>query len=208
MHTYFDEETIVAHYVEQGRLVTGLGGVQFFDPKPGNSLPALFPNFQYVGLASTSSMLTPREEQDLPSFVMNEALTHDLLGDAIFFAFANFSETHFPYSIPSTTRRWSEVSEVLEDYLRCQSLVRSGETARGLSVASAGLLKQMQVDALEQVDKNLGRLFSELERRGRRTLVIVCADHGESFGEEGRLGHGHPGPEVTTVPMWVGRVGV
>ena len=65
---------------------------------------------------------------------------------------------------------------------------------------SAGLYSAAEiqgfVDAYDRdiayVDAQLGVLFAELERRGqlKRTLVVVTSDHGEEFGEHGKLGHG------------------
>ena len=42
------------------------------------------------------------------------------------------------------------------------------------------------------LDRQLGRLFADLEHRGllRETLVVVTADHGEHFGEQRLFGHG------------------
>jgi arylsulfatase A-like enzyme len=45
---------------------------------------------------------------------------------------------------------------------------------------------------IASLDHELGRLFETLERRGvlRETLLVVTADHGEHFGEQGLFGHG------------------
>lgn len=45
---------------------------------------------------------------------------------------------------------------------------------------------------LRSLDSEIGRLLDALEESGRapRTLVVFHADHGESLGEEGYLGHG------------------
>lgn len=53
--------------------------------------------------------------------------------------------------------------------------------------------------ALEAIDRELPRLFTALKARGE-TLAIICADHGEAFGEEGFYGHGNNHPTVLTVP--------
>lgn len=63
----------------------------------------------------------------------------------------------------------------------------------------------MQRRALEWADTRLGDLFSRLNTR--HPLVVVCADHGEEFGEGGRFGHAHPHPTVATVPLWCGVLG-
>jgi arylsulfatase A-like enzyme len=47
-------------------------------------------------------------------------------------------------------------------------------------------------DCIHYLDRQIGHLLDELERRGlaENTVVIVTADHGESFGEHGMFGHG------------------
>ncbi len=67
-------------------------------------------------------------------------------------------------------------------------------------------------DCLASLDRDLGRLFDELQSRHLldQTVVILTADHGEQFGEHGAYGHGLSlhGPEVH-VPLlivWAGRV--
>ncbi len=54
-----------------------------------------------------------------------------------------------------------------------------------------------QAAALAAADADLGRLLAGLRRP---TLLVVCADHGDCFGEDGRHGHGIAHPLVLTVP--------
>ncbi|MBL0202230.1 MAG: sulfatase-like hydrolase/transferase [Chitinophagaceae bacterium] len=65
-------------------------------------------------------------------------------------------------------------------------------------------LKSAQRDALEWVDMKLGIIFNLLSSHNNNTLVIVCSDHGEEFGEGGRFGHSHNHETVLQVPIWVG----
>jgi arylsulfatase A-like enzyme len=53
------------------------------------------------------------------------------------------------------------------------------------------------------MDTQLARLLAELERLGVRdqTLVVVLADHGESFGEHGYFTHGWLSEEQLRVPI-------
>jgi hypothetical protein len=53
------------------------------------------------------------------------------------------------------------------------------------------------------IDREIGRLFAELERRGRlaRTAVVITGDHGEGLGDHGVSNHGRTGFEsVVRVP--------
>lgn len=56
-----------------------------------------------------------------------------------------------------------------------------------------------QVAALAYADGHLGRLLDALPQAGK-WLVVICADHGEAFGEDGYIGHGIAHPAVWTVP--------
>lgn len=57
---------------------------------------------------------------------------------------------------------------------------------------------------LVSLDAALGRLFDRIERDAARfeTHVVLTADHGESFGEGGHVGHGYSlGPQEIRVPL-------
>ncbi|WSW29901.1 hypothetical protein OG698_46025 [Streptomyces sp. NBC_01003] len=53
--------------------------------------------------------------------------------------------------------------------------------------------------ALAYADTHLGRLIDQLTARGP-WLVILCADHGDAYGDDGFHGRGIVHPSVTTVP--------
>ncbi|MEV1025302.1 STM4013/SEN3800 family hydrolase [Streptomyces sp. NPDC050264] len=56
-----------------------------------------------------------------------------------------------------------------------------------------------QKAALGYADEHLGRLINQLTSQGP-WLIILCADHGDAFGEDGFHGRGIAHPVVTTVP--------
>lgn len=58
---------------------------------------------------------------------------------------------------------------------------------------------ESQCAALSYADGQLGRLFAALPEHGP-WLVIMCADHGEAYGEDGHTGHGIAHPAVWSVP--------
>lgn len=61
-------------------------------------------------------------------------------------------------------------------------------------------------EGLDGVDACLGRFVAGLKAAGRweRTVLILTADHGDSFGEEGRWGHAYAvAPELVRVPLIV-----
>jgi hypothetical protein len=58
---------------------------------------------------------------------------------------------------------------------------------------------ESQCAALAYADTELARLFAEMPRLGP-WLLLLCADHGEAFGEDGHHGHGIAHPAVWSVP--------
>ena len=56
-----------------------------------------------------------------------------------------------------------------------------------------------QQAALAYADAHLGRLITTLTA-GQRWLIILCADHGDAFGEDGFHGRGIAHPVVMNVP--------
>ncbi|MFD4394344.1 STM4013/SEN3800 family hydrolase [Kitasatospora sp. NPDC058478] len=58
---------------------------------------------------------------------------------------------------------------------------------------------ESQCAALSYADGELSRLFEQLPQHGP-WLAILCADHGDAFGEDGHSGHGIAHPCVSSVP--------
>lgn len=56
-----------------------------------------------------------------------------------------------------------------------------------------------QFAALSYADEHLGRLLTALPATGS-WLVVICADHGDAFGDDGYHGHVNAHPAVMTVP--------
>jgi arylsulfatase A-like enzyme len=122
-----------------------------------------------------------------------------------FFAFLNYYDAHDPYLTPvepahafglrptsradvATLQNWH-----LGDKGRC--------TPREFMLA-----RDCYDDCVAYLDRELGKLFDELQGRGllANTVVIITSDHGEEFGERGRFGHGQSlHHEVTHVPLLI-----
>jgi hypothetical protein len=66
--------------------------------------------------------------------------------------------------------------------------------------ALKGISLSGQKKALEYVDKHILRL---IELVPTPIFLIICADHGDCFGEDGLYGHGFFHPKVMEVPMAV-----
>jgi arylsulfatase A-like enzyme len=109
-----------------------------------------------------------------------------------FFAFLNCYDAHLPYLAP-------EIGPALPLGRKPLSpadvtLLKSwwNHEKRRLSAAQVELARDGYDGCIAYLDHQLGRLFEELQRRGRLrdTLVIVTSDHGEHFGEQGLYCHG------------------
>jgi len=202
----FRSKNILDYYHERNCYVLGVGGVSFFNiHRSYNSLPSLFPNFIYYG----PKEYVPREERiprppsDFPLNHLDEII-QKLPQNKPFFLFVNSPTTHIPYDSPnlSATREYKDA--VLKAYIEHDNKVLYPVDRLPLTSYEINLLKNAQVLSLEWVDRQLGELFSNLPNRNRPTLIVVCSDHGEEFGEGGRFGHAHIHETVYTVPMWIG----
>jgi membrane-anchored protein YejM (alkaline phosphatase superfamily) len=123
-------------------------------------------------------------------------------GGRPYFYFFNLGETHYPYMLddPALPR----VSGV-HGVVRNMSLKPAArKEIEFFDQATMARLREQQVRCVEHVDRLLPQLF---EKCPPGTHVIVTADHGEMFGEEGYFGHGpvmHP--KVFEVPFVEGKV--
>jgi arylsulfatase A-like enzyme len=108
-----------------------------------------------------------------------------------FFAFLNYFDAHIPYVPPTIAEH--------RFGLRPQSFTDAKVLDGWVSVKKLELAPYFKIlaedaydNCLAYLDKQLGELFDELERRGEldRTLVIVTSDHGEGLGEHDLFDHG------------------
>jgi arylsulfatase A-like enzyme len=121
--------------------------------------------------------------------------------DRPFHAFFNFVDGHEPYppdgggGVGWSARGYAHVP-------RFYLLAVPGLAQR----VPWSLVEQRYLTAIESADRKVGGLLAALERTGElgRTLIIVTADHGQSFGEHGNVYHGCGASDsVARVPMVV-----
>lgn len=113
-----------------------------------------------------------------------------------FFAFLNYFDAHAPYEPPSDF--------VDETRGRPVPWYHRGVRAGAYSADELAALRDTYEAAIRYVDDAIDTLLKDLEASGTlaNTLVVVTSDHGETFGEHGRVGHGHSlYPEETRVPL-------
>lgn len=107
-----------------------------------------------------------------------------------FFAFVNYFDAHDPYiPPPGFTQHLGTVPVTPEDWNVLHAWTRTSK--RDQSERELTLARDAYDDCIAAIDDQLGRLLDELERRGAlaNTLIVVTADHGESFGEHQLFGH-------------------
>jgi arylsulfatase A-like enzyme len=122
------------------------------------------------------------------------------------FHLLNIGETHYPYATPGDdASRWPHLSGVHGAVQWMGTPTPEGRAApRTLTMAEMHEAHDRQVNAVRYVDDLFGTLF---ERVPEDTYIIVTADHGDLFGEDGMFGHGPVIHEkVLEVPLAEGLV--
>lgn len=110
-----------------------------------------------------------------------------------FFAFVNLMEAHQPNWNGPGSKRY------LPSDLTEKDLARHAHGLEALRVRTRSKLdaRQLQIQKdlydgeLTYLDGQLARLIDSLRDAGAldRTLLVITADHGELFGEQGQMGH-------------------
>lgn len=121
-------------------------------------------------------------------------LTEELDLSRPFFGFINFGETHAPYTFRGKPKP--------DLYPMDASQMRWPPVERGPVGAEAPHFTH-QREAVEFLDERIARLFAGLPPS---TIVVLCGDHGECFGEDGYWGHGVSHPKVFEVPLSIFRL--
>jgi arylsulfatase A-like enzyme len=112
-------------------------------------------------------------------------------GERPYFAFLNYFDAHGPYLPPPP------FDSALKVMIRAHGgRQRWFEHDFSKQLPPPDILleaKTAYLGGLSYLDDRVDALLDSLEQHGwlRNTWVILTADHGEEFGEHGRLGHGH-----------------
>lgn len=96
--------------------------------------------------------------------------------------YVNLQSTHFPYRVPAGAPEPYQPTRPTKGKFHYLNY----------PTADVPVVINRYDNALSYVDKQIGRLFSYLEKSGRleNTVFIVTSDHGESFGANGLVTHG------------------
>ena len=175
----------------------------------------LRPLFSYaLNLRSHSAGLSTDTAKHSSAYLMNEVakewladFRHD---DDPFFFYLHYNEPHRPYYPPrkyldtfseELSMSGTEAAEfALDVHYNLEDIVANGCQ---LSDDEWAALEAMYDAEVAYTDEMVGRLFDHVQSmRGRDTIVVVTADHGELFGEYGLLSHSYVLHDaVTRVPM-------
>lgn len=161
---------------EEGYRTVGTGAVNWFRQ---DSLRVGFEHFLFTGTDADRQI---------------DFLLEHLRGADRFFGFINFGETHAPYAFAGKR-------EPCRDRVLARLMSWPPLPSGPVGAATCGF--RCQVEAAEFLDSRLPRLFADLPGD---TVVILTADHGECFGEDGYWGHGVHHPLVYEVPLAIFRL--
>jgi len=114
------------------------------------------------------------------------------------FLFVNYFDPHYPYAPPPGSKTFPGFKANVPD-----GWVKQALAGRKVPPKMLAALKARYDAEIHYMDEQLGRLLSGFSARvGSEALVIITADHGESFGEDGfYLHNGSLGEEATRVPL-------
>jgi len=129
-----------------------------------------------------------------------------------FFLFIHAYDVHDPYNPPAP---------YFDLYTKGRCEGKHVRTSRGivLNKLDASKLTPKETDyimavydgGINYVDDQLGKIFEKLNQLGidDNTIIILTSDHGEAFGEHGRLNHAHkPYIELVRVPLIIKGPGI
>jgi len=113
-----------------------------------------------------------------------------------FFLYLHFLDAHWPYPVPDEyANLFTDGADVepfrSKDFKRVRDAVHDGEV--DFSDEQRVAMEALYDGSIRYIDDQLALLARGLEARGLLddTIVCVVSDHGEEFGEHGRIGHGH-----------------
>ncbi|NHN43620.1 sulfatase-like hydrolase/transferase [Halorubellus sp. JP-L1] len=105
------------------------------------------------------------------------------------FQFVNLMDAHLPYHPPQEYA--DEFAPGVDSTAVCQNSKEYNSGARDIDADEFDDLQGLYDAEIRHMDAQLDRLFSWMREEGvwEDTMVVVCADHGELFGEHDLYGH-------------------
>ncbi len=109
--------------------------------------------------------------------------------DQPFFVFLQLAQTHVPYSAPPEVHFDEETESqrlALEEFWAARYPEENLDRAmKAMKKGKKGFLLEAYDRSIQYTDSQIGRVLEYLERsgRGKDTLVVLTADHGDSMGQ-------------------------
>jgi arylsulfatase A-like enzyme len=137
-----------------------------------------------------------------------------------FFLFVHTYEVHAPYTPAAGAPRMladrltPNDDRVFDNKKMVASIIRHNRGGRDLEAADVARYRALHVGEIRGLDALVGDLLERIDRIGLAddTLVVLTSDHGDQFGEHGKLGHGASlHNRILHVPLafrWPGRIPV
>jgi arylsulfatase A-like enzyme len=155
----------------------------------------------------------PREERNRPGFVERDARSTcdaalawaQVAAEPPWFMWVHFQDPHGPYEPPDASPVYDEPGgtplPVLEKDNSGLGGIPAYQALPGVFTREA--YEGRYVDEIRYLDEHLKRLVEGLDALGSPPAVLVTADHGEAFGEDGYyFAHGHSvGLDQIRVPL-------
>jgi len=183
----------------------GAKGIEFAKMVPGLWFPGLLRNTLGFRTHARVSLpvLNPRTgiNRDFDSFQLMDShndmaamlptMTFD--GDRPSFYMLNVGETHYPYAKPDEdSSMWPRISGVNGVFKKLNEQVdekdpKFKEEFQFFDQDKLDQLRERQIDTVRYLDGVFEKLYDMVPKN---TWIVVTADHGELFGEEGYFGHG------------------
>jgi hypothetical protein len=202
----------------------GAKGIEFAKMVPALWLPGLLRNeLGYSTHARVSlPVLNPKTgiNRDFDSFQLMDSHndmrsmlpTMKFDGARPSFYMLNVGETHYPYAKPDEdSSMWPRISGVNGVFKKLDqevdgegNLIKAAEAPQFFDQDKLDQLRERQVDTVRYLDGVFEELYDLVPKN---TWIVVTADHGELFGEQGYFGHGpimHD--KVFEVPFLEGKI--
>ncbi len=144
----------------------------------------------FKGFSTTVSGPDEHELNAIPRVLcadpINEAIDFiDACGDEKFFLWMLHLDPHAPYAPPAPyDTMYLDHPKLTKDSVRLQPAVIHHQAYTGSRLDSHEYIAR-HMGEVTLLDHWLGTLFSKLDELPGRTLLVITADHGESFGDAG-----------------------
>jgi len=187
-----DGHDIFEGYKKRGYAIRGFGGMNFFMiPKKNLRIYFKEDEFTYFGKNNLE-----RTKEIFPLFNINKIIDSIKNKDK-WFIFINEISTHWPYYV--NKGEYNQIRQILEIQEKT-NLCSGVYNKKKLTINDGKKLFNTQVKTIELIDLQIKKLLDRLPSN-KPILIVICGDHGTSFGKNGYWGHGHCGKDVLNVPL-------